>query len=124
MRPCHPITVPMRRIPHAAMDNSFGSDWPAAAKALAAAFAGRALLLIDARRDAPITLRRILTAVLWEMPLIAAFALIGWHAADLLGFERESARIVLTALLANLGARGLDRLITRILPPPSDRERG
>jgi hypothetical protein len=114
----------MKRSLSAGMNDAFGSDLPAATKALAAAFAGRALLLLEARRDMPITLRRVLTAVLWEVPLIAAFALIGWHAAELLGFESESARIVLTALLANLGARGLDRLVARILPPPSDRERG
>lgn len=99
-----------------AMHDIFGTEVPAALKALGAAFAGRALLLLEARRDMPITLRRILTAVLWEVPLIAAFALLGWHGAELLGLESESGRIVLTALLANLGARGLDRLVSRVLP--------
>lgn len=104
------------------MNEAFISEWSAALKALAAAFAGRALLLLDARRDTPITLRRIITLVLWETPLIAAFALIGWHGAGLLGLENESGRIVLTALLANLGARGLDRLASRIIPPSSGQD--
>lgn len=90
--------------------------WDAALKALAAAFAGRALLLLNARRDTPITARAMVTVVVWEIPLIAACALIGWHAAELLGFHDESARIVVTALLAHAGARGLDRLMARILP--------
>jgi hypothetical protein len=93
-------------------------DTVSALKALGAAFAGRALLLLDVRRDIPITLRRVLTVILWEIPLIAAFALIGWHVAALIGFDSESGRIVVTALLSNLGARGMDRLVSRVLPPP------
>jgi hypothetical protein len=99
------------------IDSQLPQDWPAAAKALAAAFAGRALLLLGARRDQPITWRAIATVVLWELPLIAAFALVGWHAADLIGMDKESGRIVVTAMLAHVGARGLDRLLDRMLPP-------
>lgn len=102
------------------MSELFGGDGPAILKALAAAAAGRSLLLLEARRDVPITFRRVLTAIVWEVPLIAAFALIGWHAAEVLGMDNDSWRIVLTALLANLGARGLDRLISRVLPPSQD----
>lgn len=109
-----------RSRPARAMNDFIGTDWPAVLKALGAAFAGRALLLLEARRDTPITLRRVLTAAFWEIPLIAAFALIGWHAAALIGLESESGRVVLTALLANLGARGIDRLVSRILPPSQD----
>jgi hypothetical protein len=98
------------------MSDLFGHDGPTIVKALAAAAAGRALLLLNARRDVPITLRRVTTAVFYEVPLIAAFALIGWHGAALLGLDNDSGRIVLTCILANLGARGLDRLITRVLP--------
>jgi hypothetical protein len=104
------------------MTEPFGADGPAILKALAAAAAGRALLLLHARRDVPLTWRRAATALLYEVPLIAAFALIGWHGAELLGLENPSARIVLTCILANLGARGLDRLVSRVLPPsPEDR---
>jgi hypothetical protein len=103
--------------PTTRMNDLFGDDGPAILKALAAAAAGRALLLLDVRRDLPITWRRFATAIVWEVPLIAAFALIGWHGAALLGLDNDSGRIVLTTLLANLGARGLDRLVWRLLPP-------
>jgi hypothetical protein len=98
-------------------------DWAAAAKALAAAFAGRALLLLNARRDEPITWRAIVAVALWEIPLIAAFALIGWHAAEVMGLHSESARVVVTAVLAHVGARGLDQIVARIFRP-YDRENG
>lgn len=101
--------------------NEFLENAPAWLKALAAAAAGRSLLLLQARRDVPLTLRRALTAILYEAPLIAAFALLGWHAAASMGLEHESTRIVLTVMLANLGARGIDRLISRILPAEEDR---
>lgn len=107
----------MPATPGSRMSDFFGSDGSSILKALAAAAAGRALLLLDARRDVPITWRRVTTVLLWEIPLIAAFALIGWHGAELLGLENDSAQIVLTCLLANLGARGLDRLVSRVLPP-------
>jgi len=100
--------------------NDFLENAPVWIKALAAAAAGRSLLLLQARRDVPLTLRRALTAILYETPLIAAFALLGWHAAALLSLEHESTRIVLTVMLANLGARGIDRLISRVLPPEED----
>lgn len=99
------------------MHDYLGPDAAAIVKALAAAFSGRALLLLEARRDMPITLRRVLTAVLWEVPLIGAFAMIGWHVAPMLGLDHENGRVVVTTLIANMGARGLDRLVTRILPP-------
>lgn len=99
------------------MSGLFGEDGSSILKALAAAAAGRALLLLDVRRDPAITWRRAATVILWEIPLIAAFALIGWHGAQLLGLDNDSAQIVLTCLLANLGARGLDRLVSRVLPP-------
>lgn len=92
-------------------------------KALSAAASGRILLLVGLPRELHLTLRQVVTTALWEMPLIAAFALLGWHAAAVLGLVEESGRIVVTAMLANLGARGLDRLLARLLslrqdPPP------
>lgn len=112
----------MHRAARHPMSEFFGPDGPAIAKALAAAAAGRALLLLNARRDVPLTFRRMATAILYEVPLIAAFALIGWHGAEVMGLENDSGRIVLTCILANLGARGLDRLVSRVLPPsPEDR---
>lgn len=104
------------------MLDQFGPETGPIAKALGAAFAGRALLLLDARRDMPITVRRILTAVLWEVPLICAFAMIGWHLAPLLGLDHENGRVVVTTLLANLGARGLDRLVARFLPAAGEKK--
>ena len=101
--------------------NDFLENAPVWLKALAAAAAGRSLLLLQARRDVPLTLRNLLTAILYEAPLIAAFALLGWHVAAVLGSEHESTRIVLTVMLANLGARGIDRLISRVLPAEEDR---
>jgi len=93
-------------------------------KALAAAFAGRALLLLDVSRRAPITLRSVLTVLVWELPLITAFALIGWYAAeDLLGLNTDGSRVVFVAVLANLGARGVDRLLARVLLPASNQAR-
>jgi len=97
-------------------------DAPAWLKALAAAFAGRALLLLDVQRYAPISWRTVITVALWEIPLIVSFALLGWYGAELLGFTHDSGRVVFVAVLANLGARGLDRLVARILPRPPDRD--
>lgn len=96
------------------------TDAPAWLKAMAAAAAGRALLLLEARRDVPLTWRRVMTALLYEAPLIAAFALLGWHSAALLGMQNESTRIVATVMLANLGARGIDRLVSRVFPARQD----
>lgn len=108
--------MPIRSTSTAPMNDLLGPEAAPIVKALGAAFAGRALLLLEARRDMPITMRRIMTAVLWEVPLIGAFAMIGWHLAPMLGFDNENGRVVVTTLLANLGARGLDRLVARILP--------
>lgn len=105
------------------MNDLFGPDTAPIVKSLGAAFAGRALLLLEARRDMPLTLRTLITLAIWEVPLIVAFALIGWHAAGLFGLDSESGRVVLTALLANIGPRGMDRLVDRILPGPPSGEK-
>ncbi|MBR0651345.1 hypothetical protein GXW78_16855 [Roseomonas terrae] len=105
------------------MNDLLGPDTAPIIKSLGAAFAGRALLILEARRDMPITTRSVLTLIIWEVPLIVAFALIGWHAASLLGFDSENGRVVLTALLANIGPRGIDRLVDRLLPPPPTGEK-
>ena len=104
--------------------SEFFEHAPAWLKALAAAAAGRSLLLLQARRDTrPLSWHAVLTVLLYEVPLIAAFALLGWHAAALLHSDSENIRIVFTTLLAHVGARGMDRLISRVLPAEEDRTR-
>jgi len=98
--------------------SEFFEHAPAWLKALAAAAAGRSLLLLQARRDTRLlSWQAVLTVLLYEVPLIAAFALLGWHAAALLQFDGENIRIVFTVLLAHLGARGIDLLVSRVLQP-------
>ena len=96
--------------------NELLENAPAWVKALAAAAAGRCLLLLKAQRGTtPLSWHAVLTVLLYEVPLIAAFALLGWHAAALLQFDSENMRIVFTTLLAHVGARGIDALVSRVL---------
>lgn len=86
------------------------------AKAMAAAAAGRSLLLLNLRKREPITWRTVALVICYEIPLIAAFALLGWHAAGFLGLSTEDARVVVTVLLAMYGKTAVDVLLTRVLP--------
>lgn len=89
------------------------------AKALAAAAAGRALLLLNATRAEAPTLAKVIGIALYELPLVCAFALLGWHVAGLIGAESEEWRVTITVMLAWAGQRGLDLLLQRLFPPRS-----
>ena len=86
-------------------------------KAMAAAAAGRALLLLNATRSETPTITKICGVILYEIPLVCAFALLGWHGAALLGAQTEEWRITITVMLAWAGQRGLDMVLQRIFPP-------
>lgn len=93
-----------------------GPDSMVILKALAAAAAGRALQLLNAtRKDTP-SLAKLLGIALYELPLVCAFALIGWHAAGLVGASTDEWRITFTVMLAWAGQRGLDMLLQRLFP--------
>lgn len=87
------------------------------AKALAAAMAGRALLLLNATRAETPSFAKILGIALYELPLVCAFALLGWHVAGLLGAESDEWRVTVTVMLAWAGQRGLDLVLQRLFPP-------
>ena len=87
------------------------------AKALGAAAAGRALLLLSATRSEAPSLAKLVGIALYELPLVCAFALLGWHVASIIGAEAEDWRITLTVMLAWTGQRGLDLVLQRIFPP-------
>ena len=89
-------------------------------KPFLAAAAGRALLLLEARRDHPVTWQRILGIMLFEPPIIAAFGILGWHLFG--SVESENNRVVFTLILAWAGQRGLDLLLSRIIPPSPPRD--
>ena len=89
------------------------------AKALAAAAAGRALLLLNATRAEAPTLAKVIGIALYELPLVCAFAELGWHVAGLIGAESEEWRVTITVMLAWAGQRGLDLLLQRLFPPRS-----
>lgn len=94
-----------------------GPDLWVIAKAMAAAGAGRALLLLTATRSDTPSLRKIVGIMLYEIPLVCAFALLGWHLASILGAHTEEWRITVTVMLAWAGQRGLDMALQRIFPP-------
>jgi hypothetical protein len=87
-------------------------------KPFAAAAAGRALLLLEAKRSEPITSQKILGVLLYEPCIIAGFAFLAWHAFS--GVQSEDIRLTATVLLAWTGQRGLEMLLSRFLParPP------
>ncbi len=87
------------------------------AKAMAAAGAGRALLLLNATRAEAPSLAKVVGIMLYEIPLVCAFALLGWHVASILGAQTEEWRITVTVMLAWAGQRGLDLVLQRVFPP-------
>lgn len=87
------------------------------AKALAAAMAGRALLLLNATRAETPSLAKVAGIILYELPLVCAFALLGWHVAALLGAQSDEWRVTVTVMLAWAGQRGLDLVLQRLFPP-------
>lgn len=87
------------------------------AKALAASAAGRALLLLNATRSDRPSLAKIVGVMLYELPLVCAFALLGWHAAGVIGASTEEWRVTITVMLAWGGQRGLDMVLQRVFPP-------
>lgn len=93
-------------------------------KALAAAAAGRTLLMIYARSYRPLSLPTLAVLLAYEIPIVCAFALLGWNAASLMGLETDNEKIVATILLSHFGKIALDALLERILGPrlntPSD----
>lgn len=98
------------------MENPSPDAW-VMAKALAAAAAGRALLILDATRRETPSLAKLFGIVLYEIPLVCAFALLGWHAAAILGASADEYRITITVVLAWSGQRGIDLILQRIWPP-------
>jgi hypothetical protein len=80
----------------------------------AAAAAGRALLLLEAKRSEPLTWQKILGVLLYEPCIIAGFAFLAWHANA--GVPSEDVRLTATVLLAWTGQRGLELLVSRFLP--------
>jgi hypothetical protein len=87
------------------------------AKALAASAAGRALLLLNATRSDTPSLQKVIGIALYELPLVCAFALLGWHVAGLIGAATEEWRVTITIILAWAGQRGLDMVLQRVFPP-------
>lgn len=87
------------------------------AKALAASAAGRALLLLSATRSETPSVAKLVGVALYELPLVGAFAVLGWHAAGVLGASSEEWRVTITVMLAWAGQRGLDMVLQRIFPP-------
>jgi hypothetical protein len=92
-------------------------DWSGVLKALAAAAAGRALLLLAAKRDAVPSWAKLCAIALYELPLIGALAFVGWHAAGWLWQSADDdARVVITVMLAWSGQRGADLIMSRLWP--------
>lgn len=83
-------------------------------KHLGAAAAGRVLLLLTVPRG-PVSLVSVLRVLVWEVPLIAAFAFVG-HFSGRAADMSEATTIVMTALIAHFGARGVDAVARRFLP--------
>ena len=91
------------------------------AKALAAAAAGRALLLLNATRSETPSWRKVLGIALYELPIICAFALLGWHVSTIFQADADEWRITLTVMLAWTDQRGLDLILQRLFPSrPND----
>lgn len=86
-------------------------------KALGASAAGRVLLLLSATREDKPSLAKLLGIMLYEIPLVCAFALLGWHVAPILGATDDNWRVTGTVMLAWGGQRGLDMLLQRFFPP-------
>lgn len=87
------------------------------AKALGAAAAGRVLLLLNATRSEQPSFAKLIGVALYEVPLVCAFALLGWHIAAIVGAATEEWRITITVMLAWAGQRGLDLALQRLFPP-------
>lgn len=100
------------------MENPSPDAW-VMAKALAAAAAGRALLILEATRRETPSLAKLAGIALYEIPLVCAFALLGWHVAMLFGAASEEWRITVTVMLAWSGQRAFDLVMQRVWPPRS-----
>lgn len=83
-------------------------------KLLAAAGAGRALLLLEAKKGEEITWSKVVGTLLYEPFLILAFAFAGWHIFA--AIESENWRISAMIFLAWGGQRGLEATLSRFLP--------
>ncbi|MBU8545805.1 MULTISPECIES: hypothetical protein [Roseomonadaceae] len=89
---------------------------PSLAEALAsliAAGAGRALLLGRAGRES-ITAQKLLTVLIYEVPLIAGCAAIGALACGAVGLDGSPALVVI-GVLANKGPALLDPIVEGLL---------
>ncbi|MFC4168402.1 phage holin family protein [Teichococcus aestuarii] len=89
------------------------SGWDVAGS-LAAAAAGRALLLLSAPREG-VTARSALRTLLWEVPVTAAIGFLGYGLARWLALDGGAA-IVLIALLARFGPDRLEPLLEVLVP--------
>ena len=98
------------------MDNPSPDLW-VMGKALAAAGAGRALQLLSATRAERPSVAKIVGIILYELPLVCAFALLGWHVAGVIGAESDEWRVTVTVIMAWSGQRGLDLVLQRLFPP-------
>lgn len=104
------------------MSEFFGHpDAPVMVKAFAAALAGRVLRLMAVRRIARIPLAKRIGLAVLEIPIVAAFGLLGWHTGGALGLASEDARVVVTVLVAFGGVEALSALALRFLPPGTGR---
>lgn len=84
-----------------------------AAASLVAAAAGRALLLGRATRE-NITLQKLLTVLIYEIPLIGGCAAIGALACGAVGLDGSPALVVI-GVLANKGPALLDPIVEAFL---------
>lgn len=89
------------------------SGWDVAGS-IAAAAAGRSLLLLGARREG-LTVRRALWTLCWEVPVTASIGLLGYGLATWLALDGGAA-IVLIALLARFGPDRLEPLLEVLVP--------
>lgn len=85
-------------------------------KALLASAAGRALLLLQARRDVRVTWQKALAVLLYEPPLILAFAFLGWQATGAFGLDSEEWRLTVVSLVSWSGMKGVDLIMERLFP--------
>lgn len=90
------------------------AGWGDLGLSLAAAAAGRGLLMLRATRKA-LTLRRVVWTLAWEVPITASIGLLGWGLADWLNLSGGAA-VVLVALLGRFGPDRLEPLLELLIP--------
>lgn len=105
------------------MDGPGAPDFWVVVKALMAAAAGRALLILNATRQETPSVQKLIGVALYEIPVTCAFALLGWNVAPLLGAHADEWRVTLTVILAWTGQRGLDTVLQRVLPSQPGEQR-